>query len=81
MKSTKFIQIRVTLPQLERIVINAQAKGHKTISEYIRKLALEKDMVFERKFNELYKEIMKNKSNYNIKIEKSSSKNQEEFLI
>jgi len=62
MNKTRFIQIRVTKNQYERINNNARAKGFLTVSAYIRDLALGKDAAFERKVNELYEEIVgKNK--------------------
>jgi len=55
----KYIQVRVTREQYERIKNKAQAKGFKTISSFIRKLALEKDLLFEQKFEEMYRAIVK----------------------
>ena len=63
MNKTRFIQFRVTRNQYERITINANAKGYVNISAYLRDLALNKDMVFERKFNEIYEVITKIKKN------------------
>ena len=56
---TKHIQIRVTPEQHERIRNKAQAKGFKSVSSFIRDLLLEKDMLFEQKFNEIHKIITK----------------------
>ena len=58
MANVKMLIIRVTKNQFERIKINTQAKGFKTISGYIRSLALDKDMVFEKKFDQIYRTIV-----------------------
>ena len=55
---TRFIQVRVTRSQYERIKNNAEANGFVTISAYIRALALDKDLAFQKKFNEMYTTIM-----------------------
>lgn len=59
MCNNRTVMVRVTKDQLDRIKQNASAKGYKTLSQYIRHLALEKDMAFEKKFNELYSKIVK----------------------
>jgi len=58
MPATKRLFIRVTKSQFERIKLNAQAKGFVTLSEYIRSLALDKDLCFQSKFNNLYAKVM-----------------------
>lgn len=57
MAKTRYVQVRANQDQFERIKNNASAKGYKTTAAYIRDLALEKNLVFERQFNELQKEI------------------------
>ena len=59
MPKTRYVQIRVSHDQLERIRNNASAKGYRTVSHYARTLLLEKNLYFERKFDELYEEVMK----------------------
>lgn len=59
MNKTRTIQFRVTRDQYERIINNARAKGYLNISAYLRDLALNKDLVFEKKFNELYEIIVR----------------------
>ena len=54
MVNSKVVVTRVSKNQLERIRISAQAKGYKNVSDYLRSLALEKDMAFEKKFDEMY---------------------------
>jgi len=61
MTNHKYLFVRITKNQHERIKINAEAKGFKTISGYIRSLALEKDIVFEKRFDELYEKIVNNR--------------------
>jgi len=61
MIKNRCLRVKVTTNQHERIKVNAQAKGFKTISDYIRSLALDKDMAFDHKFNELYDKIVNNK--------------------
>ena len=58
MAKTRYVQVRVNQDQFERIKNNASAKGYKTTANYIRDLALEKHLAFERQFNEMYKEIV-----------------------
>jgi predicted DNA binding CopG/RHH family protein len=58
MAKIRYIQVRVSDDQFERVKNNATAKGYKNTSQYIRDLALEKDMVFDRRFNEIYNAIM-----------------------
>lgn len=55
------ILFRVTQSQYERIQNNAQAKGHKTTASYLRDIALNKDIVFEKRFDEMYQTIVGNK--------------------
>ena len=59
MNRTRFIQFRVTRDQYERIKNNARAKGYLNLSHYLRDLALDKNLMFEQKFNEMYEVIVK----------------------
>ncbi|MBI4017013.1 MAG: hypothetical protein HY363_04965 [Candidatus Aenigmarchaeota archaeon] len=59
MLRTKTIQIRVTPEEHERIRNKALAKGHATISAFMLHCTLEKDLLFERHFEEMYRAIMK----------------------
>lgn len=58
MPKNGIILVRVTREQYERVKNNAHAKGHKTISSYIRSVALEHDLIYERKFNEMYVKVV-----------------------
>ena len=61
MVNNRMILIRVTRNQAERIRNNAHAKGFKTVSAYIRSIALEHDLQFDQKFNRLYETILNSK--------------------
>lgn len=54
------IIVRVTRSQHERVKINAELKGHKTVSSYIRSIALETGMSTEMKINEIYNAVVNN---------------------
>ena len=58
MSKTRYVQVRVNQDQLERIKNNASAKGSKTTAEYLRYAVLEKPLIFERKFDEMYQEVL-----------------------
>ena len=56
------MRIRVTNNQFDRIKLNAQAKGFKTVSDYVRSLCLEHNSCIEKKIienNEILKAIIK----------------------
>lgn len=57
MKS-KTLQVRLTPEQYERIKNKAQAKG-KTMTAFILHLALEKDLLFEQRFDEIHRMLKK----------------------
>lgn len=56
--SRRCLVVRLTKNQHERIKTNAQAKGYKTISQYVRSIMLEYDSSFEKKFDEMYQKII-----------------------
>ena len=58
MTNHRFLFVRLTKEQYERIKTMAQAKGFKTISQYVRSSILENDSAFERKFEEIYQRII-----------------------
>ena len=58
-QKNEYIQVRVTPEQKERIKNKAMAKGYKTLTSYILSLALEKDLLFEQRFEEIYRIIKK----------------------
>jgi ribosomal protein S20 len=53
------LQVKLDQNQRERVRNNASAKGYKTVAGYVRDLILEKNLYYEKKFNEMYEEIMK----------------------
>ena len=59
MPKNRYVQIRVSQDQFDRIKNNASAKGYRTVSHYARDLMLEKNLYFERKFDEMYEEVLK----------------------
>ena len=59
MKNQKCLQIRLSSEDYERIRNKAQARGYKTLSSFMRHLALERDLLFEQKFDEIYGIIVK----------------------
>jgi len=54
-KKTISIRVRVTPNQYERILAKAQSKGNLDVSQFIRYLALQRDVKFETRFNDMYK--------------------------
>ena len=57
-KKTGLIRIRVTPMQYERIENKADSKGFESIAQYIRSIALEKDLIIERKIDDIHKTVM-----------------------
>lgn len=78
-KKTKMIQFRITTLQYERLLNIVQAKGCTTLSEYLRKAALEKDLLFDIRFEEMYNKIMKNLPEKAKRVKNSFSK--QDFLV
>jgi len=48
----------MTKSQHDRVKNNAEAQGHKTVSSYIRSVALEEDLSIHRKIDEIYAKII-----------------------
>jgi len=57
MTSNNIVKVLVTKSQKERILQNANIKGYKTVSGYIRDLALNKNQFFEDKLKEIIRKI------------------------
>ena len=57
-RKTGLIRIRVTPLQYERIENKAEAKGFESIAQYVRSSILEKDIITERKIDDIHKKIM-----------------------
>ncbi|MBI2548792.1 hypothetical protein HYW21_05570 [Candidatus Woesearchaeota archaeon] len=58
------ITVRVTKNQLERVKLNAQANGYVNLSDYIRCLALERDISVEKMLYELYNKLLPEKASH-----------------
>ena len=58
MSMRRSLIVKLTKNQHERLKNNAEAKGYKTISSYIRAVTLEHDLSFEEKFDELYNTLV-----------------------
>lgn len=58
MNNPKTIRFRVDREQHERINNKARAKGYASVSEYMRHLALEKDMVIEQYVLETHETVL-----------------------
>jgi len=65
MAKTRMILFRVTESQHDRIWNNVYAKGYKSLASYMRYLALDKDMMFEQRFNEMYNKIVRTRTESN----------------
>ena len=60
MVSNHIVKFLVTKDQLERIRTNASAKGHKTLSSYLRDVALNRGVFIEKLLLEIHNKVMKN---------------------
>jgi len=63
MPNSRCLIIKMTKTQHERVRNNAEAKGYKTISSYIRSIALEHDLSFQKKIDELYYRLINAEDN------------------
>lgn len=50
--------VRLTKNQHERLRNNAEAKGYKTLSSYIRAVTLEYDLSLEKKFDDIFDRLI-----------------------
>jgi len=60
MVKNHIIKFLVNEDQFSRIRCNASARGHKTISSYLRDLALSRDLRFEMMISEIHREVVQN---------------------
>jgi len=60
MASNRIVRFIVSEDQFNKLKINASLKGHKTISEYLRNLAFNKELAFEKMIIEMHREVMQN---------------------
>ena len=62
MQKTHFVRFRVTEEEFNRIEQNAEEKGFKTISDYLRHLALDVDIRFIKMLVEIHNKVVKNEA-------------------
>ena len=67
------ILFRVTESQHDRIWNNVYAKGYKSLASYMRDIALNKDIVFEKRFDEMYRIIVGNSSKSHKNVYKENT--------
>jgi thermostable 8-oxoguanine DNA glycosylase len=60
MVSNHIVKFLVDREQLARLKANASAKGYKTLSAYLRNLALDRDIAFEKMIIEIHREVVEN---------------------
>ena len=60
MAKNHVIKFLVTEDQFNRVKTNASIKGHKTLSAYLRDLALNRDFLHEKMLVEIYREVVTN---------------------
>jgi len=58
MVKSENLLIRMTTYQRERIRNNAESKGYKTLSSYMRAMALDHDSNIHRKIDEIHKKLI-----------------------
>jgi hypothetical protein len=61
MVKNRVIIVRVTKSQYERVVANAEAKGHKTISAYVRSSVLGFDLLTEARIQRIFDVVVAQK--------------------
>ncbi|MFH1134234.1 MAG: hypothetical protein V1735_07155 [Nanoarchaeota archaeon] len=61
MSKNHIIQIRVSTTQFDQILGNAQAKGYKTISDFVRMSILSLDTAMERKIHRIFEAVVEKK--------------------
>jgi hypothetical protein len=59
MSNIHTIQIRLTKDQKERVLLNAENAGYKTVSNYVRSLILQYDLSSQKMLREIHEKIMK----------------------
>jgi len=64
------IQIRLSREQYNRIKSDAMAFGLNSLSGYLRYLALGRDLILEKKIDEIYEKIVGTKEKRKVKINK-----------
>ena len=59
MSKTQILVVRLSKSQKEKVMMDAQNMGYKTVAHYIRNLILETHVPIERELNEIYDRIVK----------------------
>lgn len=70
MNKNRVVYIRVTKDQHQRFRENANAKGFKTISAYVRTAVLENDLILQEKITKIYNKIVDEGKDDSIKNKK-----------
>ena len=60
MTKNQVVKFLVDKHQLERLKTNASIKGHKTLSAYIREVALNRNYALEKMIIEIHNEVVNN---------------------
>lgn len=58
-RKNKILKFRITSQQYNILKNITEAKGFATLSDYLRFIALEKNLLFDRKIDEIYNAVMK----------------------
>lgn len=58
MTKSQLLVVRLSKSQKEKVMMDAQNRGYKTVAHYIRNLILETHIPIERKLNEIYDKIV-----------------------
>ena len=68
MTNRKCLVVRLTKNQHERLRSNAEAKGYKTLSSYVRAVTLEHDLSLQKKLDEIYSKMMESEEKEKEKL-------------
>ena len=63
MTKSQLLVVRLSKSQKEKVMMDAQSRGYRTVAHYIRNLILETHVPIERKLNEIYDRIVKVEKN------------------
>ena len=62
-RRNKTVHVRISSTEHQRLVNCMNARGFNKLSDYVRFLAFDKDLLFDMKFNEIYKIIISKEGN------------------
>lgn len=82
-RKNKTVRFRITSGQYDRLLNIVKARDFSTVSDYLRFIAFEKDLLFEMRFNEMHNAIIgiKEKIENNKEPKIIKEKVREEYLI